>query len=133
MTDKCFVATQAAILFSFCLFSAGILYFFNNCLQNTKLMNIPHFGIKINLKLLKTCQENGLKIDEFYTHQSCRYAFEEIKPRLVTAPIRAILDWNKEFEIICDASDYAMGAVLRQRTEEIFRAIYYANKTFNEA
>ena len=34
---------------------------------------------------------------------------------------------------MCDASDYAMGAVLGQRTEKIFKAIYYANKTFNEA
>ena len=41
--------------------------------------------------------------------------------------------WNKEFEIMCDASDYAMGAVLGQRTDKVFRAIYYASKTFNEA
>ena len=34
---------------------------------------------------------------------------------------------------MCDASDYEMGAVLGQRTEKIFGAIYYANKTFNEA
>ena len=34
---------------------------------------------------------------------------------------------------MCDASDYAMGAVLRQRTEKLFKAIYYASKTFNEA
>ena len=34
---------------------------------------------------------------------------------------------------MCDASDYAMGVVLGQRTEKIFKAIYYANKTFNEA
>ena len=45
----------------------------------------------------------------------------------------ATLDWNKEFEIISDASDYAMGAVLRQRTGKTFRVIYYASKTFNEA
>ena len=42
-------------------------------------------------------------------------------------------DWNKEFEIMCDASDYAMGAILGQRTKKIFKAIYYASKTFNEA
>ena len=42
-------------------------------------------------------------------------------------------DLNKEFEIMCDDSDYAMGAVLGQRIEKIFKAIYYANKTFNEA
>ena len=34
---------------------------------------------------------------------------------------------------MCNVSDYAMGAVLGQRTEKIFRAIYYARKTFNEA
>ena len=34
---------------------------------------------------------------------------------------------------MCNASDYAMGVVLRQRTEKIFKAIYYASKTFNEA
>ena len=33
---------------------------------------------------------------------------------------------------MCDASDYAMGVVLGQRTEKIFKAIYYASKTFNE-
>ena len=38
----------------------------------------------------------------------------------------ATLDWNKKFEIMCDANDYAMGAVLG-------RAIYYARKTFNES
>ena len=57
---------------------------------------------------------------------------EEIKSRLVIAPIMATPNWNKKFEIMCDVSDYAMGVVLGQRTEKIFRAIYYANKTFNE-
>ena len=42
-------------------------------------------------------------------------------------------DWNREFEIMCDASDFAMGAVLEQKAEKVFKAIYYANKTFNEA
>ena len=42
-------------------------------------------------------------------------------------------NWNKEFEIMCDASDYAMGAVLGQKDEKVFKAIYYSNKTFNEA
>ena len=42
-------------------------------------------------------------------------------------------EWNNDFKIMCDASDYAMGAVLGQRTEKIFKAIYYASKTFNEA
>ena len=42
-------------------------------------------------------------------------------------------NWKKEFEIMCDASDYAMRALLGQRTKKIFRATYYGSKTFNEA
>ena len=32
---------------------------------------------------------------------------------------------------MCDASDFVMGAVLGQRNEKMFKARYYANKTFN--
>ena len=42
-------------------------------------------------------------------------------------------DWNREFEIMCDAIDFAMGAVLGQKAEKVLKAIYYASKTFNEA
>ena len=34
---------------------------------------------------------------------------------------------------MCDANDYAMGAVLGQKDDKMFRAISYASKTFNEA
>ena len=70
---------------------------------------------------------------EFDFDESCKSAFEEIQSILVIAPIMATPDWNKEFEIMCDVRDYAMGAVLGQRTKKIFKAIYYASKTFNEA
>ena len=70
---------------------------------------------------------------KFKFDESCERSFEEIRSKLVESPIMAKPDWNKEFEIMCDASDYAMGAVLGQRTDKIFKAIYYASKTFNEA
>ena len=73
------------------------------------------------------------KDENFDFDESCRSAFKEIKSRLVSAPIMLTLDWSNEFEIMCDASDYAVGAVLGQGTEKIFKAIYYASKTFNEA
>ena len=59
--------------------------------------------------------------------------FEIIKGKLISAPIIATPEWGKEFEIMCDASDYAMGAILEQRRDKVFRAIYYSSKTFNEA
>ncbi|GKE97991.1 reverse transcriptase domain-containing protein [Tanacetum coccineum] len=42
-------------------------------------------------------------------------------------------DWSLLFEIICDASDYAVGAVLGQRKDKHFQPVYYASKTMNEA
>ena len=70
---------------------------------------------------------------KFEFDDSCLSAFKEIKSRLFITSIMETQDWNEEFEIMCDASDYVMRAVLGQRTEKIFRAIYYANKTFNKA
>ena len=70
--------------------------------------------------------ENDTK---FNFDESCQSSFEEIKSRLVDALIMVTPDWNNEFEIMCDA----MGAVLGQKTNKMFRAIYYASKTFNEA
>ena len=49
---------------------------------------------------------------KFNFDKSCQNSCEEIKSRLVEALIMAKPDSNKEFEIMCDASDYAMGAVL---------------------
>ena len=53
---------------------------------------------------------------KFDFDELCKAAFDEIKSKLVIAPIMVTPDWNNEFEIMCDDSDYAMGAVLRQRT-----------------
>ena len=70
---------------------------------------------------------------KFEFDEACSSAFEKIKAKLVIALIMAIPDQNKEFEIMCDASDYAMRVVLGQRKEKNFRVIYYGSKTFNEA
>lgn len=41
-------------------------------------------------------------------------AFQELKLRLSAAPILALPDWNKPFEVMADASNFATGAVLLQ-------------------
>nr|GFA87471.1 reverse transcriptase domain-containing protein [Tanacetum cinerariifolium] len=40
---------------------------------------------------------------------------------------------DQPFELMCDASNYAVGAVLGQRIEKHFRPIHYASKTMNQA
>ena len=48
--------------------------------------------------------------------KDAKFDFDEIKSKLVIAPIMVTPDWNKEFEIMCDACDFSMGDVLGQRT-----------------
>ena len=47
---------------------------------------------------------------------------------IVVAP-----DWNRPFELMCDASDYAIGVVLGQKRERTFQVIYYVRRTLNDA
>ena len=50
---------------------------------------------------------------------------------LITAPIVQPPDWNLPFEIMCDASDYAVGAVLGQRVDKKLNVIQYDSKTLD--
>ena len=70
---------------------------------------------------------------EFTFTEECLKAFNLLKENLTDAPILIEPNWEQNFEIMCDASDYAVGPVLAQKREKIFRCIYYASKTLNEA
>nr|GEV22430.1 reverse transcriptase domain-containing protein [Tanacetum cinerariifolium] len=66
--------------------------------------------------------------------QSCLSHLERmLKRKLTEAPILIAPDWDMPFELMCDASDYAIGAVLGQRQDKHFRPIHYASKTMTEA
>ncbi|GJZ98695.1 reverse transcriptase domain-containing protein [Tanacetum coccineum] len=65
----------------------------------------------------------------FIFSDECIQAFETLKKKLTEAPILIAPDWDLPFELMCDASDFAIGAVLGQRHEKHFRPIHYASKT----
>nr|GEV28781.1 reverse transcriptase domain-containing protein [Tanacetum cinerariifolium] len=66
--------------------------------------------------------------------QSCLSHLEKmLKRKLTEAPILIALDWDKPFELMCDASDFAIGEILGQRQDKHFRPIHYASKTMTEA
>jgi hypothetical protein len=65
--------------------------------------------------------------------EKCLAAFRTFKSALVSAPIIQPPDWSQPFDIMCDASDYVVGAVLGQRNEGRVHVVYYASKTLNEA
>ena len=64
---------------------------------------------------------------------ACKEAFDKLKGMLTTAPIIQAPDWTLPFELMCDASDYAVGAVLGQRVGRFPHVIYYASTTLGDA
>ncbi|XP_035844516.1 uncharacterized protein LOC118491142 [Helianthus annuus] len=74
-----------------------------------------------------------LKDVPFVFDKHCKRSFETLKQKLVEAPILQSPNWSLPFEIMCDASDYAVGAVLGQRVDKKPVAIYYASKTLADA
>ncbi|KAM1013820.1 hypothetical protein ACFX2C_043892 [Malus domestica] len=65
--------------------------------------------------------------------KECTASFNQLKELLTTAPIIVPPDWSLPFELMCDASDYALGAVLGQRKDKKPHVIYYASRTLNDA
>nr|XP_027124403.1 uncharacterized protein LOC113741122 [Coffea arabica] len=74
------------------------------------------------------CKDTPFQFDD-----NCLVAFERLKKELISAPIITSPDWSLPFELMCDASDYAVGAVLGQKKEGRLHVIYYASKLLNEA
>nr|GFA19247.1 hypothetical protein [Tanacetum cinerariifolium] len=73
------------------------------------------------------------KNSPFIFSNECIQAFRTLKDKLTKALILIALNWDQPYELMCDASDYAIGAVLGQRIEKHFWPIHYASKTMNQA
>jgi len=73
------------------------------------------------------------KENVFEWTEQCEKAFVKLKSVLTSAPVIQPPDWSLPFEIICDASDYAVGAVLGQRKDKKPYVIYNASKTLHSA
>ncbi|GJY57513.1 reverse transcriptase domain-containing protein [Tanacetum coccineum] len=69
----------------------------------------------------------------FIFSKECVESFNILKKKLTEASILVAPDWDLPFKILCDASDYAVGAVLGQHKTKHFQPIYYASKTMTDA
>nr|GEV45345.1 ribonuclease H-like domain-containing protein [Tanacetum cinerariifolium] len=69
----------------------------------------------------------------FFFSKECVEAFQTLKRKLTEAPILIVPDWDLPFELMFDASDFAIGVVMGQRQEKHFRPIQYASKTMTRA
>nr|GEY47073.1 reverse transcriptase domain-containing protein [Tanacetum cinerariifolium] len=131
--------------------------FFENCLSRLDKMlqrcedtNLSlnweksHFMVKEVIVLGHKISKNRIEVDKAKvdviaklphptTVKDCIKAFQTLKKKLTEAPILIAPNWDLPFELMCDASDFAIGAVLGQRHEKHFKPIHYASKTINDA
>ena len=73
-----------------------------------------------------------MKDAKFIWDDRCQRSFEELKQFLTIKPIVRSPNWQLPFEVMCDASDFAIGVVFGQREDGKPYVIYYASKTLNE-
>jgi hypothetical protein len=73
------------------------------------------------------------KETSFIFDEECMKAFVALKKILTSTPIIRPPNWGVPFEIMCDASDYAVGVVLGHRIDKLPHVIYYVNRTLNDA
>ncbi|KAL5550354.1 hypothetical protein UlMin_000530 [Ulmus minor] len=76
--------------------------------------------IKDFSKITKPLCELLVKDAVFYFSKECLHAFETLKEKLISSLIIVAPDWELPFTLMCDASDYAIGAVLGQWKVKIF-------------
>ncbi|GAU47732.1 hypothetical protein TSUD_386910 [Trifolium subterraneum] len=102
------------------------------CVETNLVLNWEkcHFMVTEGIVLGHKISSKGIEVDKAKVE-----VIEKLPPpkQLTTAPIIIAPDWKLDFELMCDASDYAVGAVLGQRKNKNFHAIHYASKVLNDA
>lgn len=74
-----------------------------------------------------------MKDTEFIFDEKCLYSFNLLKHALIFALIMQPPEWSEPYEIMHDASDYAVGVVLGQLKDKKLHVIYYTSKTLDVA
>lgn len=89
---------------------------------------IPEFS-----KIAKPLTHLLKKDIQFLWENQQQVAFDELKHKLTSAPVLIYPDFSKPFILTCDASNYAIGAVLSQGPKGQERPIAYASRTLNKS
>ncbi|KAM2767017.1 hypothetical protein COP1_022863 [Malus domestica] len=69
----------------------------------------------------------------FDFNKECTTSLKQLKELLTMALILVPPDWSLRFELMCDISDYALGAVSGKKMDKRPNVIYYASRTLNDA
>nr|GEU83953.1 reverse transcriptase domain-containing protein [Tanacetum cinerariifolium] len=91
-----------------------------------------HFMVKEGIVLGHKISKKGKEVDKAKIKVISKIPHPTTE-KLTEAPILIASNWDQPFELMCDVTDYAVGAVLGQRVEKHFRPIHYASKTMTQA
>ncbi|GKD34110.1 reverse transcriptase domain-containing protein, partial [Tanacetum coccineum] len=96
---------------------------------------IRSLQMEVYLRFLQNSSANDPPLGKRHSlllSDECLASFKILKKKLTEAPILVSPDWDLPFELMCDASDFAVGAVLGKRKDKYFRPIHYASKTLSD-
>ncbi|GJR91952.1 reverse transcriptase domain-containing protein [Tanacetum coccineum] len=110
---------------------------FDNCLNNLDKMlqrlEVDKAKIDVLSKLSPPTNVKGIRNTPFEFDDECHKVFNSLKEKPTCTPVIVGPNRNLPFELVCDASDFAVGAVLGQKGGKHFHIIYLASKTLNAA
>nr|GEZ98418.1 reverse transcriptase domain-containing protein [Tanacetum cinerariifolium] len=108
------------------------LFLWNICLSQNAfgLCNAPGTFQRCMMAIFYDMIEKTMEV--FMGHFIVPFSFRYYVTMLTEAPILVVPDWNRPFELMCDASDFAIGAVLGQHKTKNFQPIHYASKTMTK-
>ncbi|RVW67906.1 hypothetical protein CK203_065252 [Vitis vinifera] len=94
-----------------------------------KGIEVDKAKVELIVKLPSPTIVKGLlaKDAKFIWDERCQNSFDQLK-KFLTTPIVRAPNWQLPFELMCDASDFAIGAVLGQREDGKPYVIYYARQ-----
>ncbi|GJT04209.1 reverse transcriptase domain-containing protein [Tanacetum coccineum] len=125
--EKCYFMVKEGIVLGYKVSSAGLevdkakIDVISKLLPLTNIKGIRSFlghagfyrrFIKDFSKIARPLTKLLEKDTPFEFDDKCQKAFELLKEKLTCAPVIVSPNWNLPFELICDASDFAVGVVL---------------------
>ncbi|KAL0375433.1 UNVERIFIED_CONTAM: hypothetical protein Sradi_3459000 [Sesamum radiatum] len=118
-------------------FLDGYSGYHQRCEETNLVLNWEkcHFMVKEGIVLGHKVSYRGIEVDKAKVDLIAKLPPPQSvkEEKLTTAPIVSAPAWDLPFEIMCDASNDTLGAVLGQRVEKRFHTIYYASRTMNDA
>uniref|UniRef100_A0A151UG20 Retrovirus-related Pol polyprotein from transposon 297 family n=1 Tax=Cajanus cajan TaxID=3821 RepID=A0A151UG20_CAJCA len=99
----------------------------NRCIETNLVLNFEkcHFMAEQGIVLRHIISSQGIQVDPTKISVIAQLPYPSC--------VQEAPDWTVPFELMCDASNYALGAFLAQIVDKLPQVIYYASRTLDAA